>query len=127
MNRDRAGPGPGPDGPQAAMCRDRAPAGPGAEPGQAVPSRDRAAGGADAAQTLVGPDGGADALDGGSAADHRLFSGALAGGRDAQAGENHSEPPPTNPVLVPPQQVEQLRGPRPWGEGHRLSIWRRDL
>lgn len=105
MNRDRAGPGPGPgaDGVQTVICRDRATAGPGvADSTQTAMSRDRAipAPDGDGVQTVVGPDNG-DLLDG----EKRLFSNAVAPGRDAQATENHTEPP-TNPVLAPPQQVE---------------------
>ncbi|KAA8589205.1 hypothetical protein FQN60_010550 [Etheostoma spectabile] len=113
MNRDRAGPGPGADGVQTGISRDRAAAGPVAEAVQTVMSRDRAvpAPGGDGVQTVVGPDSG-DLLDGGAAGNKRLFSSAVPGGRDAQAGENHSEPPPTNPVLAPPQQ-----GPT----GHRTT------
>ncbi|XP_061582426.1 NK1 transcription factor-related protein 1-like [Cololabis saira] len=124
MNRDRAGPGPGADGVQAGMCRgDRALAGPlvlVVDSGQP-----RASNSVDGAQTLVGPAGdpaggdpaGEPLQDGGGGAlpgpgEQRLFSGALAGGRDAHPGENHSEPPPTNPVLAPPQQ-----GPT----GHRTT------
>ncbi|XP_059202834.1 NK1 transcription factor-related protein 1 [Centropristis striata] len=118
MNRDRAVPGPGADGVQTVISRDRAAAGPVvADSVQPLVSRDRAVpapGGGDAGvQTVVGPDSDRDMLDGGGAAgEKRLFSSAVAGGRDAQAGENHSEPPPTNPVLVPPQQ-----GPT----GHRTT------
>ncbi|TDH07848.1 hypothetical protein EPR50_G00110270 [Perca flavescens] len=113
MNRDRAGPGPGADGVQTVISRDRAAAGPVSEPVQAVMSRERAvpAPGGDGVQTVVGPDSG-DLLDGGAAGNKRLFSSAGPGGRDAQAVENHSEPPPTNPVLAPPQQ-----GPT----GHRTT------
>ncbi|XP_034546330.1 NK1 transcription factor related 2-like,b [Notolabrus celidotus] len=106
MNRDRAVPGPGADGVQAIINRDRAVAGPVVTDAvQPVMSRERAAStpGGDGIQTVVGPDG-QDILDGGAAGEKRLFSNAIAGGRDAQAGENHSEPPPTNPVLAPPQQ-----------------------
>lgn len=88
MNRDRAAPGPVTDAAQPVMSRDRTVAAPGG----------------DAAQTVVSPDSG-DILDGGTAGDKRLISNAVAGGREAQIGENPSEPPPTNPVLVPPQQV----------------------
>lgn len=55
-------------------------------------------------QTLVGPDSG-DILDSAGTVDRRIFSGSVSGGREVQAGENHTEPPPTNPVQVPPQQV----------------------
>uniref|UniRef100_A0A3P8RXH7 NK1 transcription factor related 2-like,b n=1 Tax=Amphiprion percula TaxID=161767 RepID=A0A3P8RXH7_AMPPE len=107
MNRDRAVPGPGADGVQTVISRDRAGAGPVADAVQPVMSRDRAVpapgGGGDGVQTVVGPDGG-DLLDGGAAGEKRLFSGAVA----AQAAENHSEPPPTNPVLGP-------------GSGHRTT------
>lgn len=105
MNRDRAGPGPVADGAQTVISRDRAAAGPVADAVQPVMSRDRAvpAPCGDGVQTVVGPESG-DMLDGGAAGEKRLFSGA--GGRDAQAVENHSEPPPTNPVLAPPQQVD---------------------
>lgn len=107
MNRDRAVPGPGTDGVQTVISRDRVAAGPVADAVQSVMSRDRAvqAPGGDGVQTVVGPDS-ADMLDGAAAGDKRLFSSAVAGGRDAQAGENHTEPPPTNPVLAPPQQVD---------------------
>ncbi len=107
MNRDRAVPGPGADGVQTVISRDRAVAGPVADAVQSVMNRDKAvaAPGGDGVQTVVGPDSG-DMLDGGTAGEKRLFSNAVAGGRDAQAVENHSEPPPTNPVLAPPQQVD---------------------
>ncbi|XP_070769827.1 NK1 transcription factor-related protein 1 [Enoplosus armatus] len=113
MNRDRAVPGPGADGVQTVISRDRPAAGPVADAVQPVMSRDRAvpAPGGDGVQTMVSPDSG-DMLDGGAAGEKRLFSNAVAGGRDAQAVENHSEPPPTNPVLAPPQQ-----GPT----GHRTT------
>ncbi|XP_049898949.1 NK1 transcription factor-related protein 1 isoform X1 [Epinephelus moara] len=113
MNRDRAVPGPGADGVQTVISRDRAVAGPVADAVQPVMSRDRAvpASGGDGVQTVVGPDSG-DMLDGGAPGEKRLFSNAVSGGRDAQAVENHSEPPPTNPVLAPPQQ-----GPT----GHRTT------
>lgn len=88
MNRDRAAPGPVTDAAQPVMSRDRTVAAPGG----------------DGVQTVVSPDSG-DMLDGGTAGDKRLISNAVAGGREAQVGENPSEPPPTNPVLVPPQQV----------------------
>lgn len=106
MNRDRAVPGPGTDGVQTVICRDRAVAGPVADTTQAVMSRDRAipAPDGDGIQTVVGPDNG-DLLDGVAAGEKRLFSNAVAAGRDAQPTENHTEPP-TNPVLAPPQQVE---------------------
>ncbi|KAM9376176.1 NK1 transcription factor-related protein 1 [Pholidichthys leucotaenia] len=114
MNRDRAVPGAGVDGaPQTVMSRDRdrSAAGP-----VLTESRDRAVpapgGGGDGVQTVVVCPDGVDMLDGGAAGEKRLFSGAVAGGRDAQAVENHTEPPPTNPVLVPPQQ-----GPT----GHRTT------
>lgn len=83
MNRDRAGPGP--DGVQA--------------------NRDRAQASGDGGQSLGGPENG-ETLDGAPAEDKRLFPGALTGGRDAQAAENHCEPPPTNPVLAAPPQVQ---------------------
>uniref|UniRef100_UPI0037E961BB NK1 transcription factor-related protein 1 n=1 Tax=Semicossyphus pulcher TaxID=241346 RepID=UPI0037E961BB len=114
MNRDRAVPGPGADGIQTVINRDRAVAGPVVTDAvQPVMSRDRAvpAPGGDGIQTVVCPDS-QDILDGGAAGEKRLFSNAVAGCRDAQAGENHSEPPPTNPVLAPPQQ-----GPT----GHRTT------
>ncbi|XP_035525626.1 NK1 transcription factor related 2-like,b, partial [Morone saxatilis] len=113
MNRDRAVTGPGADGVQTVINRDRAVAGPVADAVQPVMSRDRVvpAPCGDGVQTVVGPDSG-DMLDGGAAGEKRLFSNAVAGGRDAQAVENHSEPPPTNPVLAPPQQ-----GPT----GHRTT------
>ena len=104
MNRDRAVPGPGGEGVQAVISRERAVAGPVADAVQSVMSRDRAPDG-DGIQTVVGPDSG-DGLDGVAAGEKRLFSNAVAGGRDVQAGENHSEPAPTNPVLVPPPQVD---------------------
>ncbi|XP_034454696.1 NK1 transcription factor related 2-like,b [Hippoglossus hippoglossus] len=110
MNRDRAVPGPGGEGVQAVISRERAVAGPVADAVQSAMSRDRAPDG-DGIQTVVGPDSG-DVLDGVAAGDKRLFSNAVAGGRDVQAGENHSEPAPTNPVLVPPPQ-----GPT----GHRTT------
>ncbi|KAF0039298.1 hypothetical protein F2P81_007533 [Scophthalmus maximus] len=113
MNRDRAAPGPGGDGVQAAINRDRAIAGPVADTVQPVMSRDRAipAPEGDGIQTVVGPDSG-DMVDGVAAGEKMLFSNAVAGDKDAQAVENHSEPPPTNPVLAPPQQ-----GPN----GHRTT------
>lgn len=113
MNRDRAVPGPGADGVQTVISRDRAVAGPMAEAVLPVMSRDRAepAPGGEGVQTVVGPDSG-DMLDGGAAGEKRLFSNAVAGGRDAQVMENRSEPPPTNPVLAPPQQVD---GPKLFG------------
>ncbi|XP_017278587.1 NK1 transcription factor related 2-like,b [Kryptolebias marmoratus] len=104
MNRDR---GAGPDGIQAVISRDRTAAGPVADLVQPPMSRDRAVlqvpNCADGLQTLVGPDNG-DMLDSAGTGDKRIFSGSVSGGREAQAGENHSEPPPTNPVLVPQQQ-----------------------
>ncbi|XP_070693529.1 NK1 transcription factor-related protein 1 [Pempheris klunzingeri] len=113
MNRDRAVPGPGTDGVQTVISRDRAVAGSVADAVQPVMSRDRAvpATCGDGVQTVVGPDSG-DVLDGGAAGEKRLFPSTVTGGRDAQAVENHSEPPPTNPVLAPPQQ-----GPT----GHRTT------
>lgn len=87
-NRDRAAPGPVADKSQPVMSRDRA-----------VPTP-----GGDGVQTVVGPDSG-DMLDGGAVGEKRLISNAVAGGREAQVVENPSEPPPTNPVLAPPQQV----------------------
>ncbi|XP_038554532.1 NK1 transcription factor related 2-like,b [Micropterus salmoides] len=110
---NRAVPGPGADGVQTVISRDRAVAGPVADAVQPVMSRDRAvpAPGGDGVQTVVGPDSG-DMLDGGAAGEKRIFSNTGAGRRDAQAVENHSEPPPTNPVLAPPQQ-----GPT----GHRTT------
>lgn len=106
MNRERAVPGPGADGVQTVISRDRAVAGPVTDAVQPVMNRDRAVPthGGDGVQTVVSPDSG-DMLDGGAAGEKRLFSNAVAGGRDAQAVENHTEPPPTNAVLVPPQQV----------------------
>lgn len=89
MNRDRAAPGPVADAVQPVMSRDRA-----------VPAP-----GGDGVQTMVGPDSG-DMLDGGAAGEKRLISNAVGGGREAQVVENPSEPPPTNPVLAPPQQVQ---------------------
>ncbi|CAJ1057981.1 NK1 transcription factor related 2-like%2Cb [Xyrichtys novacula] len=115
MNRDRAVPGPGADGVQTIINRDRAVvAGPVVTDAvQPVMSRDRAAPapGGDGIQTVVGPES-QDILDGGAAGEKRLFSNAIAEGRGPQAVENHSEPPPTNPVLAPPQQ-----GPT----GHRTT------
>uniref|UniRef100_A0A3Q0SVP8 NK1 transcription factor related 2-like,b n=1 Tax=Amphilophus citrinellus TaxID=61819 RepID=A0A3Q0SVP8_AMPCI len=99
MNRDRAVPGPGADGAQTVISRDRAAAGPVTDAVQSVMSRDRALpapSGGDGVQTVVCPDSG-DLLEGGAGGEKRLFSSATAGGRDAQAVENHSEPPPTNP------------------------------
>ncbi|CAI5682197.1 NK1 transcription factor-related protein 1 [Oreochromis niloticus] len=100
MNRDRA------DGVQTVISRERAAAGPVTDAVPPVMSRDRALpapSGGDGVQTVVSPDS-VDLLDGAAAGEKRLFSSAAAGGRDAQATENHSEPPPTNPVLAPPQQ-----------------------
>ncbi|XP_062282038.1 NK1 transcription factor-related protein 1 [Scomber scombrus] len=113
MNRDRSVPGPGTDGVQTVISRERVAPGPVVDAVQSVMSRDRAvpAPGGDGVQTVVGPDS-ADMLDGAAAGEKRLFSGAVNGGRDAQAVENHTEPPPTNPVLAPPQQ-----GPT----GHRTT------
>ncbi|KAM4621367.1 LOW QUALITY PROTEIN: NK1 transcription factor-related protein 1 [Polymixia lowei] len=85
-------------------------------------SRDKvvAGTGGDVAQTpatviVVGPDG-ADMLDGPTPVDKRVFSCPVAAGRDAQSGENHTDPPPTrqdlHSVLAPPQQ-----GPA----GHRTT------
>ena len=107
MNRDRAVPGPGADGVQTVINRDRAIAGPVADAVQPAMNRDRAipAPDGDGVQTVVGPDSG-DILDGSAPGEKRLFSNAVATGRDAQAVENHSEPPPTNPVIAPPQQVD---------------------
>lgn len=110
MNRDRAVSGPGADGVQTITNRDRAVAGPVVtDAAQPAMSRDRAASapGGDGIQTVVGPDS-QEILDGGAAGEKRFFTNAIAGGRDAQAGENHSEPPPTNPALAPPQQVDAL-------------------
>ncbi|CAN9514552.1 unnamed protein product [Ophioblennius macclurei] len=121
MNRDRTGLGPGADGVQTAVIsRDRAGPGPGAETVQPlVMNRDRSApaagagagGGGDGAQTVVICPDAADLL-GDANGDKRFFSGAVPAARDAQAGESHTEPPPTNPVLAPPQQ-----GPT----GHRTT------
>uniref|UniRef100_A0A3Q4MRX4 NK1 transcription factor related 2-like,b n=1 Tax=Neolamprologus brichardi TaxID=32507 RepID=A0A3Q4MRX4_NEOBR len=97
MNRDRA------DGVQTVISRERAAAGPVTDAVPPVMSRDRALpapSGGDGVQTVVSPDSG-DLLDGAAAGEKRLFSSATAGGRDAQATENHSEAPPTNPVLGP--------------------------
>lgn len=88
MNRDRPVPGPVVDAVQPVTSRDRA-----------VPAP-----GGDGVQTVVGPDSG-DGLNGGAASEKRLLSGSVVGGREAQVVENPSEPPPTNPVLAPPQQV----------------------
>ncbi|KAM8910213.1 NK1 transcription factor-related protein 1 isoform 2-T2 [Spinachia spinachia] len=113
MNRDRAVSVPGADGVQTVISRDIAVAGPGVDTVQPVMSRDRPvqAPSGDGVQTVVGPDS-VDMLDGGAAGEMRVFSNAVAGGRDAQAVENHLEPLPTNPVLAPPQQ-----GPA----GHRTT------
>ncbi|XP_037531947.1 NK1 transcription factor-related protein 1 [Nematolebias whitei] len=112
MNRDR---GAGPDGIQAVINRDRTAAGHLEDPVQTPLSRDKAVlqvpNCGDGLQTLVGPDSG-DMLDSAGTVDKRIFSGSVSGGREAQAVENHTEPPPTNPVLVPPQQ-----GP----PGHRTT------
>lgn len=106
MNRERAVPGPGADGVQTVISQNRVAAGPVTDSVQPVTNRDRVVStpGGDGIQTTVNQDGG-DMLDGGAAGEKRLFSNAVAGGRDSQAVENHTEPPPTNPVLVPPQQV----------------------
>lgn len=105
MNRDRlpALPGPGSEGVQTVLNRDRAAA---VEPVQSVMSRERAlpgpgaGAGVDGLQTVVvSPE------DGGGVADKRLFSSPVSSGRDPQPGEEHTEPPPTNPVPAPPQQV----------------------
>lgn len=102
MNRDR---GAGPDGIQTVTNRDRTAAGPVADPVQPPMNRDRAVlqvpNCENGLHTLVGPDGG----DSAGTGDKRVFASSVSGGREAQAGENHSEPLPTNPVLVPPQQV----------------------
>ncbi|KAM4586767.1 NK1 transcription factor-related protein 1 [Fundulus diaphanus] len=107
MNRDRgAAPGPGSDGVQVVIGRDRAAAGgPVVDTLQPAMSRDRPGSG-DGVQTMVGPESG-ELLDAGAAGEKRLFS--VAGSRDPQAVENHTEPPP---VLAPPQQ-----GPT----GHRTT------
>ncbi|XP_075994797.1 NK1 transcription factor-related protein 1 [Genypterus blacodes] len=112
MSRDRAGPGPGAEGVQTVISRDRAVPGPGGDVVQSM-SRDRTVPGpcAEGVQTVVGSDNG-DILDGAAGGDKRLYSGPVAAARDAQAGENHSEPAPTNPVLAVPQQ-----GPT----GHRTT------
>lgn len=89
MNRDRAAPGPVADGVQPVMSRDRAVAAPCG----------------DGLQTVVGPDG-TDMLDGSNGGEKRLIANVMAGSREAQAVENPTEPPPTNPVLVAPQQVQ---------------------
>lgn len=86
MNRDRAAPGPVADAVQPIMSRDRAVT-------------------VDGVQTVVGPDG-TDMLDGSSTGDKRLISNVITGSREAQAVENPTEPPPTNPVLVAPPQVQ---------------------
>lgn len=86
MNRDRAAPGPVADAVQPIMSRDRAVAAPCG----------------DGVQTVVGPDG-TDMVDGSNAGEKRLVSNLMVGSREAQ--ENPTEPPPTNPVLVAPQQV----------------------
>ncbi|XP_077388640.1 NK1 transcription factor-related protein 1 [Festucalex cinctus] len=44
-----------------------------------------------------------DTLNGPAADEKRMFSSGLSGIRECHA-QNHSEPPPTNPLLVPPQQ-----------------------
>lgn len=82
MNLERAAPGPVVDAVQPVMSRDRAVAAPCA----------------DGIQTVVG------LLDGSNSGEKRLMSNA--GSREAQAVENPTEPPPTNPVLVAPQQVQ---------------------
>lgn len=107
MNRDRAVPGPGADGVQTVFSRDRAALGPVAEEVQSVMIRERTVPvpGGDGVHTMVGLDS-VDILDGAAAEDKRMFSSAFSGVRDAQAVENHSEPPPTNSVLAPPQQVD---------------------
>ncbi|XP_015813820.3 NK1 transcription factor-related protein 1 [Nothobranchius furzeri] len=106
MNRDR-GAVPGPDGLQTVTNRDRTAAGPVTDTVQQSVSRDRAVlqvpNGIEGVQTLVGPESG-DMLDPGGTGEKRIFPGAGSGGREGQTGENNSEPPPTNPVLVPPQQ-----------------------
>lgn len=92
MNRDRAAPGPVADAVQPIMSRDRAVAAPCG----------------DGVQTVVGTDG-TDILDGGCAGEKRLISNVMAGSREVQAVENPTEPPPTNPVLVAPQQVQKFK------------------
>lgn len=87
------------------MNRDRAAPGPVADAVQPLMSRDRAAPCGDGVQTVVGTDG-TDMLDGGNAGEKRLISNVMAGSREVQAVENPTEPPPTNPVLVAPQQVQ---------------------
>lgn len=89
MNRDRGAPGPVADAVQPVMSRDRA----------------VAASCGDGIQTVVGPDG-TDMLDGSNAGEKRLISNVMARSREAQAVENPTEPPPTNPVFVAPQQVQ---------------------
>ncbi|XP_029020759.1 NK1 transcription factor-related protein 1 [Betta splendens] len=112
MNRERAVPGPGAEGVQTVISQNRATAGPVTDAVQPAMNRDRVVStpGGDGIQTMVNQDSG-DLLDGGAAGEKRLFSNAVPGGRDAQVVENHTEPPPTNPVLVPPQQ----------GPGHRTT------
>lgn len=69
-------------------------------------NRDRAAAApcGDGIQTVVGTDG-TDMLDGRNAGEKRLISNVMAVSREAQAVENPTEPPPTNPVIIAPQQV----------------------
>lgn len=89
MNRDRVAPGPVADAVQSVVSRDRAVAAPCG----------------DGIQTVVGPDS-TDMLDGGNAGEKRLISNVMVGSREAQVVENSTEPPPTNQVLVAPQQVQ---------------------
>lgn len=107
MNRDRAAPGPVADAVQPIMSRDRAVAAPCG----------------DGVQTVVGTDG-TDILDGGTAGEKRLISNVMAGSREVQAVENPTEPPPTNPVLVAPQQVQKFKLSRENGlSAEMVTTW----
>ncbi|KAM9795591.1 NK1 transcription factor-related protein 1 [Neosynchiropus ocellatus] len=111
MSRDRAVPGPVSDGVQTVINRDRSTAG--SEAVQSAIHRERPAPvpvpAADGVQTMVSSDP-SDMLDG-AAAEKRIFSLSVSGGRDAPS-ENQSDAPPTNPVLLP-----QPQGPT----GHRTT------
>ncbi|XP_061542380.1 NK1 transcription factor-related protein 1 [Phycodurus eques] len=111
MNRDTAVQGSGGNGVQTLMNRGGAAPCPAAgfqaavtreEP---VPSSNE-----EGVQPAVNPDH-LDKQNGAVPGEKRMFSSVLSGIRDSHA-QNHSEPPPTNPVLVPPQQ-----GPT----GHRTT------
>lgn len=105
MNRDIAVQGPGGDCVQTLINRGGAAACPAAgfQPSatreEPVPSFNE-----EGVQPMLSPDH-LDTQNGATAGEKRLFSGTLSGIRDSHA-QSHSETPPTNPVLVPPQQVD---------------------